>query len=323
MSKRKIISIILSLIVLILMVVMILNLRGEVGEALAYLKNANYAWLLLIIPNIFIMYYAAGRIWYPYLGQKYGIKATELGKIQYELNFLSMVVPAGEVSAFVYSAERLKLFGVPAGVSGTMFIFRYIVSIGTNIVGMILAVAILFAMGALTEISIGPLLVVGLMIVAICVIFVIGLAAITGKIHFKNQKISGFFTEMSNTLNVLKTERKALIESICWGSIYTLFEDLPFLIVATAFGNPSIFLQSIVAGVAGNFAGSIVPTPGGIGGFDAAMIWLMGGFGVEVSLAAIVVIVERVIVLVGTTITGYPFFQKAMLKIGDFKKTVS
>ena len=316
-SKRRLIALILSLVALVLALIVIGRLNDEITQAVDYLRTANYAWLVLLVPTVIAQYYCAGRIWYPYLGERYGVSALELARIQYELNFLSMVVPAGEVSAFVYVTERLKLFGVPAGTAGTMFVYRYVVSIGTNIAGMILAVGILFCCGMLSNVSVLPLLVIGLMIVAILVMTVVGLAAITGKLRFRNARLSGFFREMNETLTVVVSDRKALISSLVWGSLYTLFEDLPFLVVAAAFGVPQIFLQSIVAGVAGNFAGAIVPTPGGIGGFDAAMIWLMGGIGVEVSLAAIIVIVERVLILVGTTITGYPLFQQAMVdKIG-------
>lgn len=314
MSKRKVIILILSLVVLICMIATLLNLRGELSETVSYLKTANWFWLLLMIPNTILMFYCAGRIWHPYLKQ-YGIKAGELGKIQYELNFLSGCVPAGEISALVYSTERLKLYGVPAGLSGVMFIFRYIVSISTNLAGMILAVIILALMGKLSEIETWPLIVVVLMIIIVVVAFVLILAAITGKIHFKNAKIQGYVTEMNEALKVVLKDKKALVKSVIWGSLYTLFEDLPFLIVAAAFGVPQIFLQIIVAGVAGNFGQAIVPTPGGVGGFDAAMIWLMGGFGIEVGLAAVIVVVSRVVFLVGTIVTGYPFFQRGMAKI--------
>lgn len=315
-SKKRIIIAIISAICLFLAVLVILNYIGELEEALGYLKTANYWVLLLLIPNIIIMYYAAGRIWYPYL-KHYGCNAKELAIIQYELNFVNAVVPSAAFSGMVYATKRLRPYGISAGKAGMFYWFRYVVSIGTNLFGMILAVLFLAITGKLTGLDIAPLLIAIFIAVGSVFAVIIIVVILAGKIKFKNEKVQKYTVEVQTALNEVKKDKPALLSSFAWGTIYTLFEDLPFLIVALAFGNPWIFFQMIVASAVGNLTVSIFPTPGGIGGFEAVMIWFMGSFdNISVSLSVIIVLICRVLIVVGTTITGYPFFQRGMVKIG-------
>ncbi len=95
-----------------------------------------------------------------------------------------------------------------------------------------------------------------------------------------------------------------------------IISAVAFLVVAWSMGHPELFLQMVVAGAVGVIVGSLIPTPGGIGGFEGAMIYLLGGFGSNIALASVIVVATRAIVLVGTLATSYPFWQRGMLKIG-------
>ncbi len=311
--RRQIIFLLLSLAVLVFVVITVLGMRGDLGRTIELLREAKWGWLLLIIPNTVLMFYAAGRIWYPYVGDK--ISAWELASIQYEQNFITTATPAGEVSAFFYDVERMKKFGVSGGLASALYIWRYVASISTNLLGMVLAILILLAIGRLREVSMGALIAIALILAITIVGVIFLLAALAGRIQFRNEKVKKFVNELSEGLNIVAHNKRAMLKSLIWGMWYTCFEDLPFLIVGLAFGYPWIYLEIIVASAAGNFADVLFPNPAAVGGFEAAMIWLLRGLGVGVAVASSLVMVERVVFILITLITGYPLFCRGMQKI--------
>ncbi len=135
MKKNLVIGTI-SIIVVVAMAAILLSYEKSLDEAIMYLKGANYWILLLLIPNVILMYYAAGRIWYPYLKND-GISADELGRIQYELNFVNTVVPTATISGLIYATKRLKAYGIDGGRTAWLYLYRYVVSIVTNWLGIV------------------------------------------------------------------------------------------------------------------------------------------------------------------------------------------
>lgn len=89
--------------------------------------------------------------------------------------------------------------------------------------------------------------------------------------------------------------------------MYSLLEVLPFWVVATAMGHAELLLPIIVA--------SGVAITVGIGGFDGAMILFLGSIGSSVALVSAIVITTRVLVLVGSAVTGIPFWMNGMRSI--------
>lgn len=315
LNKRKLVIGAVSVAVLVIALAMALGWTDSLGEACGYLREANVLILLLLIPDIWLMFYAAGRIWYPYL-KSYGLSAGELGKIQYELHFINTVVPVAALSGLVYATERLKPYGITAGYAGGMYVYRYIVSVVTNWIGIIGAVIILGITGHLNEMPAAPLIFVAVMIGVMALVLVVLLAALTGKARVTNAKVRQYLDELHKALTLAKADKRALASSWLWGMLYTILEDLPFLLVAWAMGHPELFLQMVVAAAAGAIVGSLIPTPGGIGGFDGAMIYLLGGFSVSIALASTVVMTTRILILLGTITTSYFFWQRGMVKIG-------
>lgn len=319
MNKRKLITGIISMIVLVVAVIVFLGYRDSLDDAMVYLNGANPWILLLLIPNIILMYYAAGRMWYPYL-KDYGLSAKELTEIHYELNFVNTVVPSAAVSGLLYSTERLREYDVKPGQTSWLYVYRYIVSITTNWIGIIGATVLLLIMGKMQDMPVIPLILTGIMICAALIALLAFILLNTGK-KANAQTSNSFVRDMRYALSVAKSDKKALVSSWAWGMAYTVLEDLPFLVVAWAMGHPELFLQMVVAAGAGIIVGVITPTPGGIGGFDGAMIYLLGGLGTNYALASMIVLTTRILVLASTTATGYPFWQRGMIKISQLQKS--
>lgn len=130
-NKKQVASTLFWVIILFGAVGGYLVCRNEVKEAFGYLRDANLAVLLMLVPIIFAMYWAAGQIWYPYLKHD-GLSASQLASIQYELNFVNTVVPFLSISGWVYAVARLKKLNVSDGRISGMYFFRYIISISTK-----------------------------------------------------------------------------------------------------------------------------------------------------------------------------------------------
>ncbi len=81
-------------------------------------------------------------------------------------------------------------------------------------------------------------------------------------------------------------------------------------------GHPEILPQIMVGEAIASVIGAVMLTPGGVGGYEGTMIFIMSVLGVDIGLATAVVITTRVVVLVGTIVSGYGFYQNAVSKIG-------
>lgn len=307
-----------------------LSIRNEVNEALGYLWNMNILVVAAIIPTIWLMYIAAGRIWRPYLS-KDGVKSTSLlARIQYELNFVNTVVPfLNVISGLAYAIARLKPLGVTKGRTAGMYSFRYLISILTKWIEIAIAMTILIVIGKAGDMP--KWVVYSLCIATIAIIggLTIGIVAGLKRIRVpqrllsspkwskKAQEVQEQINEMSRTIELAFSDRKALLSALVWGMIYSFLEIVPFWIVAAAMGHPELLLQIIVASGAAIIVGIVFPTPMGIGGFDGAMILFLSGTGENVALVTVITITTRVLVLVGTTVTGIPFWIDGMRQLNS------
>ena len=70
-------------------------------------------------------------------------------------------------------------------------------------------------------------------------------------------------------------------------------------------------------------AGMLVVTPGGAGAYEAVMITFLALAGLNRGEAIAGIVLTRVILLLGTIILGYLFYQQSILKYGKYKNTTS
>lgn len=319
-NGRQILFTLAVIVMAVGLLITVLQQRNALEETVDYLQGANLTILLLLIPTIWVMYYAAGKIWHPYL-KRFDLSAGLLGRIQYELNFVNTVVPFLSISGLFYAMERLKKLRVPKYHAGGMYAYRYIVSISTNWLGIAGAMLLLVLMGKTQDMPIWVVFVVSAMVVVITLGFVIGLIVFRCKVRVRNDKIQATLDQMYEVLDLVVSDKKAMAASFAWGMFYSIMEDIPFLVVAAAMGHPELFLQMVVAAGMGITIGVLIPTPMGIGGFDGVMILFMGSMGTNIALAAAIVVATRTLVLVGTAITGIPFWVDGMRAIGKTEET--
>lgn len=266
-----------------------------------------------------------------------------LARISFELNFVNHAIPSGGFAGLGYITWRLKEFGSSAGQTSFMYALRYAITILANQFQTVVAIIILIATGGIVE---GAWWVVGLTSL-ICVGIVVGLAAVviiassrerinwfarvaTSFINgfvkivtfghkrqvMKNEQIEDYLGDVYKDLTVARKNKKILIHPIIWGIIYSFLEIATYWLVGISMGHVEILPQIMIAEAIASVIGAVMLTPGGVGGYEGTMIFLMSVLGVDAGLATAVVITTRVIVLIGTIVSGYGFYQNAVSKIG-------
>ena len=115
----------------------------------------------------------------------------------------------------------------------------------------------------------------------------------------------------------IKQKKKILLKPIAWGALYAFLEVATYWVVAIAMGRPEILPQIMIAEGVASVVGTVLVTPGGLGGYEGAMIAIMVATGVDLSTATIVVIVTRIVVMMGTILSGWGFYQHSLLSRED------
>ena len=337
---------ILSIVTFKLIAVVLWNARDEVVKALDYLAHTNIVVILLLIPEQLFMYYCCGQMFFSYLeGKKDAKKVSNwsLMRISLELNFMNHAVPSGGVSGLGYVAWRLKPYGASPAQASFMYVLRYAITTFFNHAQTLAAIVMLLLTGAVAKESQYVLGVVGVISIAVIGMVIGGVAIASNKkaldwagknvtlainaivkvVTFGKKKqvlkqdvVDKFCAEIHEDFREAKRNRKIIKKPIIWGMLYSFFEVATYWIVGISMGHPELLPQIMVAEAVGSVLGAVLPTPGGAGGYEASMAGVMWGLGVDLGLATAVVVTTRVIVLVGTIVSGYGFYQHAIATIG-------
>lgn len=341
---------VLSIVTFTLIAVVLWNARDEVVKALDYLAHTNIVVILLLIPEQLFMYYCCGQMFFSYLeGKKDAKKVSNwsLMRISLELNFMNHAVPSGGVSGLGYVAWRLKPYGASPAQASFMYVLRYAITTFFNQAQTLIAIVMLLLTGAIAKESQYILGIVGAVSIAVIGMVIGGVAIASNKkaldwagknvtrfvnsfvkaVTFGKKKqvlkqdvVDKFCAEIHEDFREAKRNRKIIKKPIIWGMLYSFFEVATYWIVGISMGHPELLPQIMVAEAVGSVLGAVLPTPGGAGGYEASMAGVMWGLGVDLGLATAVVVTTRVIVLVGTIVSGYGFYQHAIATIGKEDK---
>jgi uncharacterized protein (TIRG00374 family) len=132
-------------------------------------------------------------------------------------------------------------------------------------------------------------------------------------------KTRKFFLEIYEDYCIMKQQKGLLIKPLLWGFVFILADVALFAVAFWALGttfNPALL---VIAYGAGALLGVIMITPGGAGGYEAAMVMILAAGGMDTADATSGVIITRVILILGTLATGYAVYHRAMAKFGKPK----
>ncbi|MEO7904210.1 MAG: lysylphosphatidylglycerol synthase transmembrane domain-containing protein [Candidatus Saccharimonadales bacterium] len=333
----------LSTITLVLIATIVYFARHELVTAWHLLERVNIWILLLLIPAQLFSYYAAAEMMFSYLREKKLIKPISgltHARMALEMNFVNHVLPSGGVSGISYMTWRLGQYGVSSGKAAMAQVVRYVMSFVAFIVLLIGAVLIVTLDGGINRwiILVSSGLVTGMIVAVIGGMFVLSsqrrmhtTAAwvacavnwIVRRVTFGRRpaimsatKVEAFFDDMHEDYVSLNRDKRVLLKPFLWGILFNVADVTLFVITFWALGvsvNPAPIL--IAFGVA-SVAGAFVVTPGGAGAYEAIMVAFLAVAGVASGVAIAGILLTRVILLLGTIVLGYFFYQHAITKYG-------
>lgn len=333
----------LSVVTLLFIAVIIYFSRHELVHAWLMLERVNIWILLLLIPGQILVYYAGGEILFSYLRAKKSIDRIPpltLARMSLEMNFVNHILPSGGVSGISYMTWRLGMHGVSAGRATMSQVVRYAMSFIAMIILIALSVLIVTIDGNINRwmILMSSILVFGMIAAIFGSIYLISSPSrmtyfgdwsvrivnrVARKVTFgrkkrvlNHAKVSQFLSEMHRDFTALREDKSILIKPLIWGIVFILADVALFMITFWALGVPINPAPILIAYGVASLAGFFVITPGGAGAYEAIMVAFLAVAGISQGIAIAGIVLARVILLLGTIIFGYVFYQLAILKYG-------
>lgn len=334
----------LSLITFILLGLIIAVSWKEIMHAWQLLAKVDLWILALLVPLQIISYYAAGEMIFSYLRDKEPtmkkISHLETARMSLELNFVNHILPSGGVAGMSYMTWRLNKLGIASGRAAMAQIIRYMAGFLAFITLLVLSVILITLDEGVNRIVLlaSSLLVSMLIASMIFGIYIVSsqerlrgfsrwLVRIVNRLVrrltlgrkkglLKSGIVEKFFEELHDDYKSIRRDKRLLIKPYLWGVVLMIVEIAMFTAGFLAFGvlvNPAPIV--IAYGLA-SFAGFILFTPGGAGGYEAIMIAFLSVAGVAQSAAIAAIVLTRVTLLIGTIVTGYIFYQLTLLRYG-------
>lgn len=333
----------LSIVTFVFIALIVYAARHEIAHAWTLLGQVNLWILALLLPGQILVYYAAGEMVFSYLRSKgsiHHLNGLTLGRMALEMNFVNHVLPSAGVSGVSYMNWRLKKRGIPLSRATMAQVVRFAMGFVAFIVLLIISViAVTIDQGVNRWVILVSAVLVGAMTTAILLgVFLLSSKSRVGVFSgwlthninrvvrvvsfgkypavLERTQVTKFFDDLHRDYLALRHDRKILIKPFLWGLVFTIGDVALFMITFWALGvvvNPAVIL--IAYGLAA-LAGFFMVTPGGAGAYEAIMVSFLAVAGVSGGVAIAGILLTRVILLLGTIIFGYVFYQHALIKYG-------
>lgn len=331
----------ISIATVILIIVILYLTRHELVRAWELLTHVNLGILSLLIPLQALSYYAVGAMIFSYIKQKEELRASsvEVAKMALELNFVNHILPSGGVSGASYMTWRLKHLGIGAGRATLAQVVRFAVTFISFLVLLMIALVMITLDGNINRmmILVTSGIAFSIIFATIITIYMIDNESrlymfsltVTAWVNrfwmnvlrrrqplLRVESVSKFFRELHNDYKMLKQEPKLLRQPLIWGFVFNIAEVAMFLVAFWALGTPINPAPLLIAYGVATIAGFFVVTPGGAGGYELLMITILAGAGINQGAVVAAVLLTRTLLILGTILSGYIFYQMALGKYG-------
>jgi uncharacterized protein (TIRG00374 family) len=333
----------LSVVTVVLLIAVIFFARHELVDAWHLLGTVNIWVLALMIPLQVFSYYATGGMIFSYLRQKGNMRDVshwKMARMALELNFVNHILPSGGAAGFSYLGWVLADHGVSAGRATMAQLVRFVLTFISFVLMLLLSVLLIAIDDGVSRLVF--LTSVGMVAVAVAgsllLVYIIGserrlknfaqwlaktanglirkLTAGKKRVILRRSKLEQFFEELHQDYLELRREKKILVRPFAW-AVLANTADVALLFVAfAALGvvvNPAMLL--IAFGVA-SIVSAFSITPGGAGVYEALMITFLASAGVKPDVAIAGTLLARVLLMIGTIVLGYAFYQLTLIKNG-------
>lgn len=333
----------LSIITLVLLAVIVVAAWSDIVQAFRYLGQVNLWILALMIPVQFFSYFATSEMIFSYLRAKGNLKnfgIMRVTRMSLEFNFVNHVFPSGGAAGIAYFGWLLSKHGVSTGRSAMAQIVRFALTFVSFVLLLIVALVILIIDHNVdrTIILLSLLLVVMTVGGTLTGIYLVssrkrldGFSAwLTATVNrvvrvatrgkkrqaVQADGITKFFGDIHDDYRGIVRDKKILFKPFAWAMLGNILDVTLIYIAFWSFGvhvNPAILF--IAFGLS-SMASAISVTPGGAGVYEAIMIAFLASAGVSADIAIAGTLLARVLLMLGTIVFGYVFYQLTVLKYG-------
>jgi putative heme transporter len=332
-----------SIVTILLIGVILYFARHELVHAWELLGRVNIWILLLLIPVQILAYFASGEMIFSYLRAKKSIdnvKPFELARMSLEMNFVNHILPSGGVSGVSYMTWRLGKYGVPPGRAAMAQVVKFAMGFLAFIALLLVSVLAVTIDGNINRwiILVSSVMVTGMLTAIIVGAYLLNSSRRTEQFArwmtrtinrlvrrvtlgrkreaLGLEAVERFFAEMHGDYLALKHDKAILLKPFLWGVVFTAADALLFWITFVALGTPVNPAPILIAYGVASMAAFFVVTPGGAGAFEALMVGFLAIAGIGQGVVIAGIVLTRVILLLGTILFGYIFYQQAILKYG-------
>lgn len=333
----------LTSITLVLLVVVVIVAWPEILKAVALTGQVDPWILILLLPVQFLSYYTTGGIMFSYLrgkGDLEDMSHWSTTRLALELNFVNHILPSGGAAGFSYLAWVLKQHGVSVARSTMAQIIRYVLTFIGFVLVLGLAMLILATQHHINFITVfmGFVLVVA---AVGSIWFCMWLFGDKGRMQrfsyrlshginrfmawltrgrkrnaVKHEAMLEFFEGLHDDYVAIRRDRQILKKPLLWAIITNVLDVSLIWIAFWALGFPlNAALLFIAFGLA-SIVAAVAATPGGAGVYEAIMVAFLAASGVTPDVAIAGTLLARVILLSGTILFGYVFYQLTVIKYG-------
>jgi uncharacterized membrane protein YbhN (UPF0104 family) len=278
------------LIPLVLITVWVVTHWSVIAEGAGRLRGADPVWLLIAVAVTGLCWVAASCVRQGAILER--LPAGRLLASQFAAGAANHVLPAG-LGAHAVTLRFLRNCGIPLS-RGTASLALY--SLVEPIARFVLLFALLAAVpGALPLDEITPdgrsLLVLLLVVAAALAVLALALFAIRPL----RRAVRGFLHSALTDARALHTRPSRVLA--LWGGAlaFPALQGCVLASVAVALEVPLPWLHVAIAYLAASIAAGMVPTPGGIGSVDAALVLTLVASGVPLTVATATVLGFRII----------------------------
>jgi uncharacterized protein (TIRG00374 family) len=333
----------LTIITLVLLSIVVIAAWPKIVKAWELLAKVDVWILLLLIPVQLASYYATGSMIFSYLRAKGEIKDMghwSMARLALELNFVNHILPSGGAAGFSYLAWVLSRHKVSVSRSTMAQIIRFTLTFLSFVLLLIIAMIILTFDGQIDKVTVlvgGALAViaVGATLFGIWLIkslprlrkfsawltkvsngFITWITRGNKKDIVQPKVLLEFFDGLHHDYTAIRHDRRILIVPFIWAIVANLLDVALIWIAFWSLGYPvDASLLFVAFGIA-SIAGAISATPGGAGVYEAVMVAFLAASSVPPDIAIAGTLLARVMLLSGTILFGYIFYQLTIFKYG-------
>jgi len=334
----------ISAITLVAVTVIVVLAWPKMQEAFASLSQVNLLILALLIPIQLLSYYATGEVLFSFLrgrGDLRGVHPMTVMRMSLEFNFANHMLPSGGTAGIAYTAWKLHTFGVAPSRSTLGQLARFAVTFFSFSVLLVVGVIWLWMSGQAHWATVGPAGLVAAISLGTVGIgsWLLGKRRLLHRVGGRLTAIANWFTGLFNRartplspspmirfLDGLHIEYRALRADsgllgvpLAWSFLVNLVDASLFWVALWSIGivaDPALVF--IAYGMA-TLTSLVVVTPNGLGAYELVMIGVLTAGGLPAAPVIAAVVLARVILMVGTIVLGYAFYQHSLMHAGKSK----